>query len=119
MQQTLCMCGRHPVKYVDVVTQRGYCMVCSSSEITSSPNAHLQFISDVVPLAVGERVECRTMGEFYDGTGVIEEISTDLSRGGTPVHPAYRVKLDGERERSLWYTPICLTRTTRVDINHA
>ncbi|QGJ94873.1 hypothetical protein SEA_REDWATTLEHOG_10 [Gordonia phage RedWattleHog] len=116
MANTKCLCGKgRPVEYVDEVTQRGYCSVCASSEVTSSLAVHMQFISDLVPLEVGERVECRTVGEYYDGTGVIVEISTELRHGGTPVHPAYRVRLDGEKGEELWYTPVCLTRTARVD----
>lgn len=110
-----CLCGKgRPVKYIDNVTLRGYCAVCASSEFTSSLSVNLQFISDLVPYEIGERVECRTMGEFYDGTGVITEMSTSLEKGGTPVHPAYRVKLDNDKGE-LWYTPVCLTRTSRVD----
>lgn len=116
MEATNCLCGKgRPVRYVDDVTQRGYCTVCASSEMTSSLTVHLQFISDTIPLEVGERVECRTVGQYYDGTGVIVEMSTDLAQGGTPVHPAYRVKLDGDTGETLWYTPCCLTRTARID----
>lgn len=110
-----CLCGKgRPVKYVDKDTLRGYCKVCASSEITSSLSVNFQFLSELVPYEVGERVECRTMGEFYDGTGIVVEVSTALEKGGTPVFPAYRVKLDGDKG-DLWYTPICLTRTAKVD----
>mgnify|MGYP000123690203 CR=1 FL=1 len=120
MANTKCLCGKgRPVSYVDEVTQIGYCSVCAGSEITSSLRVHLQFVSETVPLEVGERVECRTIGEYYDGTGVIVEMSTDLEKGGTPVYPAYRVRLDGEEGETLWYTPICLTRTARVDTDSA
>lgn len=108
----ICLCGKgRPVKYTDEVTQRGYCSVCATNEITSSLNVHLQFLSDLVLFDVGDRVECRTVGEYYDGTGTVVESSTELSNGGTPIYPAYRVKLDGEDGITQWYTPICLTRT--------
>lgn len=119
MTPTICLCGKgREASYFDEVTRRGYCSVCASSEITSSLAVHMEFISDLVPIELGERVECRTMGEFYDGTGVVVEISTELRFGGTPVNPAYLVEMDvkDEDEKSrLWFTPICLTRTARRD----
>ena len=76
--------------------------------ILSSVNVNLQFLSTLLPLALGERVECRTVGEFYDGDGEIIKISDEVRNGGTPVHPAFLVKMDDGQE--LWYTSICLTR---------
>jgi len=101
--------------YQDSITQRGYCTVCAASEITSTQNVHLQFLSDLMQYEVGERVECWTMGEFYEGFGEVKEISTELRDGGTPVHPAYLVQID-DREGPLWFTPICLKRA-RSEVN--
>jgi len=95
---------------VDPITERGYCTACAANETTSTRHVHLQWLSTVLPLEVGERVECRTVGEIYDGDGEIIEISTEIRRGGTPVHPAYLVRLDDGRE--WWYTSVCLTRVT-------
>ncbi len=94
--------------FYDQVTQIGYCEVCASDPIQSSQNAHLQYLDALLPLGVGDRVECRTIGEIYDGKGFIIKVSTDLHDGGTEVHPAYLVRLDDDRE--LLYTSICLTR---------
>jgi hypothetical protein len=106
-----CFCpGGGPVAFWDKVTDRGYCVACASDEATSSRDVHLQFLSAITPLGVGETVECRNLGldEYYDGVGEIIEISTEVRRGGTPVHPAYLVRLSDGRQ--LWYTSICLTR---------
>lgn len=102
--------------YEDSVTLRAYCTICAASEISSSRNVHLQFLSDLIPYEVGERVECWTAGTIYEGFGVVQRVSTDLIDGGTPVHPAYLVKLD-EQEEPLWFTPICLKRARSEEIN--
>lgn len=104
-----CWCSKgDPIAFVDQVTQRGYCRTCAMDPILSSTNVNLQFLSTLLPYTVGERVECRTVGEYYDGNGEIIEISEELHNGGTPVHPAFLVKMDDGQ--TLWYTSICLTR---------
>lgn len=109
--QSRCLCHRAaPVDFADPVTGRGYCAACAMNEATSTRHVHLQWLAALLPLAVGERVQCCTVGEFYDGDGEIVEISTEVIHGGTPVHPAYLVQLDDGRR--WWYTSCCLTRTT-------
>lgn len=110
MSEKLCWNGdRRLGVYEDTITLRNYCTVCAADQIRSSQNVHRQYLSDLVPYVVGERVECWTVGTQYDGFGTVVEVSTELRHGGTPVHPAYLVKLDGADE-PLWYTPICLKR---------
>lgn len=117
MSADFCLCGHgRPVTYRDAVTRVGFCNVCASSEITSSREVNLQYLSDLIPYREGERVQCWTMGEFYDGVGVITEVSTELRNGGTPIHPAYLVKLD-DQEEPLWYTAVCFKRTRSEDFN--
>ena len=98
-----------PVEYRDKITSRGYCTVCAGTEFTSSTNVHMQFLADLLPFSVGEHVECRTMGEYWEGTGIIVRVSTELRYGGTPLAPAYLVDMD-DRDEMLWFTPICLKR---------
>lgn len=114
-QRCLCRRGAQAV-FVDPVTERGYCTACAANETTSTRHVHLQWLTGLLPLEPGERVECRTVGEHYDGDGEIVEISTEVRRGGTPVHPAYLVRLDDDRQ--LWYTSCCLTRTTSRRVSH-
>lgn len=111
--QCLCRDGG-AVAFVDPVTHVGYCISCSMDPIKSSQNVNLQYLDDLLqqqPVALGERVECRTEGIDYDGDGEVIRISEEVRHGGTPVHPAYLVRLDDGRE--WWYTSICLTRTTK------
>lgn len=96
--------------YQDTVTERSYCTVCAADPIRSSINVNSQFLSDLVPYSVGERVECWTVGTQYDGCGIVLEMSTELRHGGTEQYPAYLVQLERTGE-ALWYTPICLKRT--------
>jgi hypothetical protein len=110
-EQGLCWNGdRRFGVYQDTVTLRSYCSVCAANVIKSSINAHRQFLSDLIPYAKGERVECWTVGTQYDGCGIVQDVSTELRHGGTEEYPAYLVKLESTGEQ-LWYTPICLKRT--------
>lgn len=90
---------------------RGYCARCHVPRDIVYAQA---FMALTQPFEVGDRVECRTAGVIFDGTGVIEEISTDLKDGGTWVYPAYRIKFDTKAYDSVpdvqLYTEICLTK---------
>ena len=108
-----CLCpAGDPVRFVDDVTERGFCLKCSSQEVTSSANVHLQYLSHLLGYTIGERVNCWTAARWYDGPGTVIRISVDLKDGGTPDHPAYLVRLDSEQE--LWYTGVCLRRLDRI-----
>jgi hypothetical protein len=67
-----------------------------------------------VAFELGERVECRTGGQLYDGIGTLMELSILLDNWGTPVHPVFRVVIDEpvneQIPHDLWYTEICLTK---------
>ena len=102
-----CQCGRVAV-FQDKNTLLSYCTFCSSSELTSSENAYFQFLERSLPLTVGEAVECKREGRYEDGTGIIIDMSHELERGGTPLHPAFLVRLGNGEEK--WYTEVCLTR---------
>lgn len=105
----LCLCPEgNPVAYYDTTTEKGYCPPCASSELTSSRSVHIQYLNDILPYEVGEHVYCWTVGKIYDGEGEVIKVSEDLRDGGTPVHPAYLVRLKDGQE--LWYTSICLRR---------
>ena len=68
----------------------------------------MQFLNEIMPFEIGDRVECRTVGRIYDGIGQIVAVSTDLEQGGTEMSPAYRVRMDHDKSE-LWYTGKCLT----------
>lgn len=104
-----CLCPTgDPVRFVDDVTERGFCLKCSSQEVTSSPNVHLQYLSHLLGYQPGDRVDCWTGARWYDGSGTVTRVSLDLKDGGTPEHPAYFVQLDDGEE--LLYTGVCLRR---------
>lgn len=110
---TKCLCPKgDPVRFTDDVTGRGFCLFCSSKEVTSSKNVNLQYLSLLLGYEVGERVDCWTAARWYDGSGEVIRVSVDLKDGGTPDHPAYLVRLDDEQE--LWYTGVCLRRLDRI-----
>lgn len=104
-----CLCpAGDPVRFVDDITGRGFCLSCSSKEVTSSTNTHLQYLSHILGYDVGERVDCWTAARWYEGRGEVIRVSTDLKDGGTVDHPAYLVRLDDGQE--MLFTRVCLRR---------
>ena len=85
-----------------------YCQDCVSMMPIPSEVYGLAFLLASIPFHVGDKVECRTAGELYDGIGTVKEIDTDFKMGGTPVFPAFRVLLEEKAEShlpdELWYT---------------
>lgn len=109
-------CAAGPLKdsLKDPLTLRHYCKTCASGYKTSSRGAFLTLMDDLLPLGVGCHVECRAAGVTHEGSGIIVEVSEDLKDGGTPVHPAYLVNMDGTTDLQ-WYTSVCLTRIKDKD----
>lgn len=96
-------------------TQDGldYCQECVDSFPQEKPEVEgLLYLLASIPFQVGDKVECRTAGTLYDGIGTVEEIDIDFKMGGTPVFPAFRVKLEDKAQEDLpddlWYTEACL-----------
>jgi hypothetical protein len=92
---------------------RGYCDKCF---VPRDLIYAMNFMALTVPFKVGDRVECRTGGQLYDGIGVVEEVSTDLKNGGTWVHPSFLVRFEEKAyetvPETLWYTESCLTKVS-------
>jgi hypothetical protein len=99
------------------ITHEGfhYCKECMDSMPVEQPELYgLAFLLATIPFHVGDKVECRTAGQLYDGVGTVAEVDTELKMGGTPVYPAFRVHLEQKAEDflpdELWYTECCLKR---------
>lgn len=94
-----------PIAFTDTVG-REYCTECLN-ELTALSNPLVDYLAVTVPFKVGDRVECRTAGALYDGIGVVDEVSTSLANYGTPVYPAFHVKIEEkaypEAPDGLWY----------------
>jgi len=91
-----------------------YCAGCvSAAEMFAVPRA-MAFLAATVPYQKGDRVECRTGGEIFDGIGTVQDVSFELKHGGTPVYPSFRVILDekayAEAPDECWYTEVCMTK---------
>lgn len=86
---------------------REYCTDCFSIMPVATAPRMLAFLALTIPFHVGDRVECRTAGALYDGVGVVEEISTDPATFGTPVYPAFHVRIQDkayeEAPDDRWY----------------
>lgn len=69
------------------------------------------------PFKIGDVVECRIAGEYYDGVGTVQEIDMSFEHGGTPVYPTWRVTLDTKAHDGVpdeqWYTENCLKRVNQ------
>ena len=108
----VCFTCKHlrDIIYTDEL-ERGYCDQCY---VPRDLIYAMAFMALTTPFQVGDRVECRTGGELYDGVGVVEDISTDLKDGGTWVHPAFRVRFTEKAYDTVpdlqWYTEVCLTK---------
>lgn len=91
-----------------------YCPRCAPDVAPRPELSALDFLLANPPFHPGDRVECRTGGEIYDGVGTVAEMSYDFEHGGTVVYPAFRVTIDEPvNEHSPvegWYTEICLKR---------
>lgn len=79
-----------PVAATDSVG-REYCQDCVSQAESPRGESVMDFLANTIPFKVGDRVEARTAGVVYDGIGVIEEVSTELEKFGTPVYPSFKV----------------------------
>ena len=98
------------IVYTDQL-DRGFCGQCY---LPRDLMYAMNFMALTVPFHVGDRVECRTGGQLYDGIGIVEDVSTSLADGGTWVHPAFRVRFTEKAYDSVpdlqWYTESCLTK---------
>lgn len=91
----------------------GYCARCARDFAPPPEVSALDFLISNPPFHPGDRVECRTGGEIYDGVGIVAEMSFDFEHGGTLIYPAFRVTIDEPANEHSpaegWYTEICLT----------
>lgn len=94
-----------------------YCKECVQLLPEQQPQISyaIPFLLATIPFSVGDKVECRTAGQLYDGIGTVREIDTEFKMGGTPVYPAFKVELQEKAEQflpdELWYTECCLKKT--------
>ena len=95
-----------PVAWTDSIG-REYCAECFASLPVATPQRMLDYLMLTIPFHVGDRVECRTAGALYDGIGTIEEVSIDPATFGTPVFPAFHVRIEekayDEAPDDRWY----------------
>ena len=91
-----------------------YCEECLPTVPPQPEVVGLAYLLATIPFQIGDRVECRTAGELYDGVGIVKEIDIDFKMGGTLVYPAFRVELEEKSDESLpdtlWYVECCLKK---------
>ena len=93
---------------------RNYCALCLNEAIALAGPNIMDYLMATIPFEVGDRVEARTAGALFDGVGVIDEVSFNPAKFGTPVHPSFHVRIEDkaypEAPDELWYTEPCLKR---------
>lgn len=91
---------------------REFCATCLDELTQVSGPTILDYLMVTIPFEVGDRVRCYTAGALFDGIGVIDEISMNPVKFGTPVYPSFLVhiteKAYPEAPDSLYYTEACL-----------
>jgi hypothetical protein len=94
------------ITYTDPIG-REYCAGCFATMPVATPERMVAYLMATIPFKVGDRVEARTAGVLYDGIGVIDEVSIDIEKFGTPVHPSFHVvfaeKAYDSLPDSVWY----------------
>lgn len=104
------------IAYIEKDTNRCFCSDCAQALPPTAEELALLFIAATTPFKVGDVVECRTAGEIYDGIGVVEEVSTDLEKGGTMVYPIFLVRMTEKAYPNLRdvipYTEVCLQKVS-------
>jgi hypothetical protein len=94
---------------------REFCAQCHA-QASAAQEATLfwmySYLMATIPFGVGDKVECRTAGVLYDGIGVIDEVSFEPEKYGTPVYPSFHVRIEEkaypEAPDALWYPETCL-----------
>jgi hypothetical protein len=92
----------------------GYCARCAKDIPIQSETLGLEYLIANPPFFPGDRVECRTGGEIFDGVGTVQEMSFDFEHGGTLIYPAFRVTIDEPANEHSpvegWWTEVCLKK---------
>ena len=113
-----------PIAYVHPDTGQGFCLSCARGMPINPTEWALLLLTQpgsVVgpPFAPGDVVECRRAAQFYEGVGVVREMSMDLEHGGTPLYPMFRVELtekdNDEVPDEAWYAEVSLTKKEAVN----
>lgn len=103
------------IAYTDPVG-REYCPGCFALLPVATPARIVEYLVRTIPFQVGDKVECRTAGVLYDGIGVIDEISVEPEKFGTPVFPSFHVAIEDkaypDAPDSRWY---CEQQLKKVD----
>lgn len=98
---------------------RDVCTNCAPSS-EAFYEAGLAYLRETIPFQIGDRVECRTAGVLFDGTGYIDAISNDLEYGGTPVYPSFHVVIENraydEAPEDAWYCESQLTHAEKQEV---
>lgn len=107
------------IAWTEESTARPYCPDCAAQLPPTAEEQAFDFLMRTLPFKPGDRVECRTAAQLFDGVGTVQKISMDLENGGTLVYPAFLVKIDEKAYDSApdecWYTEICLTHLTNAE----
>jgi hypothetical protein len=85
-----------------------------AESMVSEINSWIPGMPVKVGFQIGDRVECRTGGQIYDGIGTVVVVSMLPEELASPVCPMFRVVIDEkaypEVPDFVWYSEICMTK---------
>lgn len=116
MDEVICIGCRLPRRVVRTDNNDlHYCAKCAAVLPEPSETRALKFLLATLPFTPGERVECRTGGQIYDGVGTVDDVSFDFEKtGGTIIYPAFHVVIDQpaypDAPEEGWYNEATLQR---------
>jgi len=102
--------------FQDIVYQdeaeRPYCVDCLGLLPEAQMMALMSFLYATVPFSEGDKVSVKAVGEIFEGTGHVTEISFSPEQLASPVVPMFHVVFDDkaypEVPDSSWYPEQCL-----------
>jgi hypothetical protein len=92
--------------------ERFYCVDCLGLLPEAQMMALMAFLYATVPFSEGDKVAVRAVGEIFEGTGHVTEISFSPEQLASPVVPMFHVVFDDKAREDVpdesWFPEICL-----------
>jgi hypothetical protein len=92
--------------------ERSYCADCIGLLPQTQTLALLAFLSATIPFQEGDKVSVKAVGEIYEGTGHVTDVSFSPEQLASPVVPMFHVVFDDKAYPEVpdesWYPEACL-----------
>lgn len=92
--------------------ERSYCIDCLGLLPEAQTLALMAFLHATVPFTEGDKVKVNAVGEIFEGTGHVTEISFSPEQLASPVVPMFHVVIDDKARDDVpdesWFPEQCL-----------